>query len=75
MENKITDGNNDGDSSESSEHDELVDMDNELVDVEVDMHHFDKTNAKTMSNDGTPEFNADEEFDTGMDVLDTEEFY
>ncbi|GKG60960.1 hypothetical protein Tco_0616776, partial [Tanacetum coccineum] len=58
----------------SSEHDELVDTDNELVDVEVDMDHFDRTNAKIMGNEGTLEFNADEEFDIGMDVIDTEEF-
>ncbi|GJZ23478.1 hypothetical protein Tco_0560937 [Tanacetum coccineum] len=74
MENETDDENNDGDSSKSSEHDELVDVDNDLVDVAVDMDHFDRTNAKTMGNEGTPEFNADEEFDMGMDVIDTEEF-
>ncbi|GJR62953.1 mutator type transposase [Tanacetum coccineum] len=74
MLNETDDGNSDGDSSESSEHDELVDMDNELVEVEVDMDHFDRTNAKTMGNEGTPEFNVDEEFDIGKDVINTKEF-
>ncbi|GJV15711.1 hypothetical protein Tco_1361034 [Tanacetum coccineum] len=74
MENETWDENNDGDSSESSEHDELVVADNELVDVAVDIDHFDRTNAKTIGNKGTPEFIADEEFDIGMDVIDTEEF-
>nr|GEV77267.1 hypothetical protein [Tanacetum cinerariifolium] len=68
------DGNSDGDTSESSEHDEFVDTDNQLVDLEVDMDHFDTANAKTMINDGTPEFNANEVFDIGNDVIDTEEF-
>ncbi|GJS04615.1 mutator type transposase [Tanacetum coccineum] len=74
MENETEDENNDGDSSKSSERDKIVDVDNELVDVAVDMDHFDRANAKTMGNEGTPEFNADEEFDMGMDVIDTEEF-
>nr|GEV53798.1 hypothetical protein [Tanacetum cinerariifolium] len=74
MKNETDDGNNDGDSRESSEHDELVDIDNELVEAEVGMDHFDITNAKTMGDEGTPEFNSDEEFDIGMDVIDTEEF-
>ncbi|GKB54062.1 hypothetical protein Tco_0904815, partial [Tanacetum coccineum] len=68
------DGNSNDDSSDSSENKKLVDADNELVDVEVDMEHFDKINAKTMGNDGTPEFNAHEDFDIGMDVIDTKEF-
>nr|GEU92855.1 hypothetical protein [Tanacetum cinerariifolium] len=69
-----TKGNSDGDTSKSSEHDEFVDTDNQLVDVEVDMDHFDTTNAKTMGNDGTPEFNTNEVFDIGIDVIDTKEF-
>ncbi|GJR72688.1 mutator type transposase [Tanacetum coccineum] len=52
----------------------FVDTDNQLVDVEVDMDHFDTANAKTMGNDRTPEFNANEVFDIGIDVIDTEEF-
>ncbi|GJV67247.1 mutator type transposase [Tanacetum coccineum] len=53
---------------------DFVDTDNQLVDVKVDMDHFDTTIAKTMGNDGTPEFNANEVFDIGIDVIDTEEF-
>nr|GEX72930.1 hypothetical protein [Tanacetum cinerariifolium] len=68
------DGNNDGDTSESSKHDEFMDTDNQLVDVEVGMDHFDTSNAKTMGNDGTTEFNANEVFDIGIDVIDTKEF-
>nr|GEU92852.1 hypothetical protein [Tanacetum cinerariifolium] len=67
IENETADGNSDGDTSESSEHDEFVDTDNQLVVVEVDMDHFDTTNAKTMGNDGTPEFNAKDVFDIGID--------
>nr|GEY13897.1 hypothetical protein [Tanacetum cinerariifolium] len=67
-------GNSDGDTSESSEHDEFVDTDNQLVDLEVDMDHFDTANAKIMINDGTHVFNANEVFDIGIDVIDTEEF-
>nr|GEV37713.1 nucleotide-binding alpha-beta plait domain-containing protein [Tanacetum cinerariifolium] len=74
MDNETNDGNSNGDSSDSSEHDELVDIDNELVDVEDNMDHFDRINAKTMGNDDTPEFNVDEDFDIGLDVIDTEEF-
>nr|GEZ05530.1 hypothetical protein [Tanacetum cinerariifolium] len=74
IKNETADGNNYGDTSESGEHDEFVDTDNQLVDVEVDMDHFDTANAKTMGNDGTPEFNANDVFDIGIDVIDTEEF-
>nr|GFA02766.1 hypothetical protein [Tanacetum cinerariifolium] len=74
IENEIADGNSNGDTSESSEHDDFVDTDNQLVDAKVDMDHFDTTNAKTMGNDGTPEFNANGVFDIGIDVIDTEEF-
>ncbi|GJV63595.1 hypothetical protein Tco_1474423 [Tanacetum coccineum] len=68
------DGNSDGDTNESSEHDEFIDTYNQLVDVEVDMDHFDTGNAKIMGNDGTPKLNANEVFDIGIDVIDTEEF-
>ncbi|GKB35969.1 hypothetical protein Tco_0880911 [Tanacetum coccineum] len=74
MENETYDGNSDGDSSESSKHDELMDTNNKLVEVEVDIAHFDKTNAKKIGNEGKPKFNTDEEFDIGMDVIDPEEF-
>nr|GEZ13418.1 hypothetical protein [Tanacetum cinerariifolium] len=74
IENETADRNSDEDTSESSEHDEFVDTNNQLVDVEVDMDHFDTANAKTMGNDGTPEFNANDVFDIGIDVIDTEEF-
>nr|GEX78341.1 hypothetical protein [Tanacetum cinerariifolium] len=74
MDNEIDDGNSDRDSRNSSKHDELVDAYNELVDVEVNMDHFDRTNAKTMGNNDTPEFNADEDFDICMNVIDTKEF-
>ncbi|GJT87824.1 mutator type transposase [Tanacetum coccineum] len=50
------DGHSDGDTSECSKHDKFVDTDNDLVDVKVDMDHFDTSNAKTIGNDGTPEF-------------------
>ncbi|GJX48841.1 mutator type transposase [Tanacetum coccineum] len=56
IENETANGNSDGDTSECSEHDEFVDTDNELVDVKVDMDHFDTSNAKTMGNVGTLEF-------------------
>ncbi|GJT14776.1 hypothetical protein Tco_0873482 [Tanacetum coccineum] len=71
LENETENENSDKDSSES---DELVDEDNELVDVAVDIDYFDKTNAKTMGNEGTLAFNVDEDFDIGIDVIDTEEF-
>ncbi|GJZ32874.1 mutator type transposase [Tanacetum coccineum] len=74
MENETYDGNSDGDSSERSEHDKLVDTNNKLVEVEVDIAHFDRTNAKKIGNEGKPKFNTDEEFDIGMDVIDPKEF-
>nr|GEZ13194.1 hypothetical protein [Tanacetum cinerariifolium] len=74
IENETADGNSDGDTSESSEHDDFVDTDNQLVDVELDMDHFDTANAKTIGNDGTHEFNANDVFDIGIDVIDTKEF-
>ncbi|GJS84268.1 retrovirus-related pol polyprotein from transposon TNT 1-94 [Tanacetum coccineum] len=49
--------------------------DNEVeIDVEVDMDHFDKSNANTIGNKRTPEFNANEDFDIVIDVIDNEEF-
>ncbi|GKB51638.1 hypothetical protein Tco_0902391 [Tanacetum coccineum] len=66
-----SDSDNDGYSSES---DGLVDEENELVDVEVDMDGFDRANDNTMGNEGTTEFNADEDFDIGIEVVDNDEF-
>ncbi|GKD80780.1 hypothetical protein Tco_1347619 [Tanacetum coccineum] len=71
LENETENENSDKDSSES---DELVDEDNELVDVAVKINYFDRTNAKTMGNEGTLAFNAYEDFDIGIDVIDAEEF-
>nr|GEY70140.1 hypothetical protein [Tanacetum cinerariifolium] len=68
---KINDENRDDDSSDS---DELVDKENELVDVAVNMNHFDRVNANTIGNEDTPKFNAYEEFDINTDVIDNEEF-
>nr|GEY58705.1 hypothetical protein [Tanacetum cinerariifolium] len=48
--------NRDGNSNDT---DELVDEENELVNVEVDMVHFNRANANTMRNEGTHKFNAD----------------
>ncbi|GKC68953.1 hypothetical protein Tco_1114836, partial [Tanacetum coccineum] len=70
-ENETEDENRDDD---SSDRDELVDEKNELVDVAVDMDHFNIANTNTIGNEDTPEFNADLEFDIGIDVIDNEEF-
>nr|GEX28085.1 transposase, mutator type [Tanacetum cinerariifolium] len=72
------DENRDWDDSDSdgynSESDGLVDEENELVDVEVDMDGFDRAKANTMGNEGTTEFNADEDFDIRIEVVDNDEF-
>nr|GEV48284.1 hypothetical protein [Tanacetum cinerariifolium] len=72
------DENRDGDDSDSdgynSKSDGLVDEENELVDVEVDMNGFDRAKANTMGNEGTTEFNADEDFDIRIEVVDNDEF-
>ncbi|GJS31799.1 zf-CCHC domain-containing protein [Tanacetum coccineum] len=72
------DENRDGDGSDSdgysSESDGLVDEENELVDVEVDMDGFDRANDNIMGNEGTTEFNTDEDFDIGIEVVDNDEF-
>ncbi|GJU84177.1 mutator type transposase, partial [Tanacetum coccineum] len=74
----VEDENRDGDSSDSdgysSESDGLVDVENELVDVEVDMDGFDRANDNIMGNEGATEFNADEDFDIGIEVVDNDEF-
>ncbi|GJR49223.1 hypothetical protein Tco_1399744 [Tanacetum coccineum] len=71
VENETEDENRDDDTSDS---DELVNEKNELVNVAVVMYHFDRVNANTMGNEDTPEFNADEEFDINIDVIDNEVF-
>ncbi|GKG23230.1 hypothetical protein Tco_0388533, partial [Tanacetum coccineum] len=74
------DENRDGDGSDSdsdgysSESDGLVDEENKLVDVEVDMDGFDRANDSTIGNECTTEFNADEDFDIRIEVVDNDEF-
>nr|GEU88229.1 hypothetical protein [Tanacetum cinerariifolium] len=73
-ENMYEDGSDSDSDGYSTKSDRLVDEENELVDVEVDMDGFDKANANTMRNKGTSEFNAYEDFDIGIEVVDNDEF-
>nr|GEV60217.1 hypothetical protein [Tanacetum cinerariifolium] len=75
-ENRDVDGSDSDSDSDgySSESDGLVDKENKLVDVEVNMDGFDRANANTMGNKGITEFNADEDFDIGIEVVDNDEF-
>ncbi|GJX80355.1 mutator type transposase [Tanacetum coccineum] len=73
-ENRDRDGSDSDSDGYSSESDGLVDEENELVDVEVDMDGFDRANDNTMGNEGTTEFNANEDFDIGIKVVDNDEF-
>nr|GEW66140.1 hypothetical protein [Tanacetum cinerariifolium] len=73
-ENRDVDGNDSDSDGYSSECDGLVDEENELVDGEVGMDGFDRANANTMRNEGTTEFNAYEDFDIGIKVVDNDEF-
>ncbi|GJX29411.1 hypothetical protein Tco_0237490 [Tanacetum coccineum] len=65
----------DSESSNGYDSDELVDKENLVEHVHVDMDTVDKSNADTLGvEDRHGEFNANEEIDVDLDVIDNEEF-
>ncbi|GJX95094.1 mutator type transposase, partial [Tanacetum coccineum] len=62
-------------SSEEEESDGFMDVENPMEEVKVNMDSFDRTDADNMGYEQNPrEFNANDEIEVDMDVMDPDEF-